>query len=410
MRVAVTANGPGEFAGWVRPLVAALYAREPETEVHVFCVPDDYATGLEAAYLRRLFPQAHVYDPGEYLRFAVGRNIAGVPEHVDRVQYLGGDLMHAARVHARLGGLATSYRYARRSDRGRLAAIFAVDDENRARLIREGWHPETIVVVGNLAIDGAVGEAHGAYGDPETEIARDGIVIMPGSRRGEVAGMYSFYLAVAVHLRRRLPAVPIVFAQSPFASERELDAAIRGGGHPRGWGVRGEIVRRGESVEIRAGGFAFPVTPSAMRVAAHARLAVAIPGTKLIELASIGVPSVVTIPFNAPEVVVINGPAQYLDRLPLLGVPLKRAAVLAYSRRFKFFAQPNTDAGEAILPELRGTLFPGRVAAVTADRYLDRAWCEATGERLRALYARHIGAADRMSAALLAGRPAVAAS
>jgi hypothetical protein len=27
MKIAITANGPGEFAGWVRPLVAALRAR-----------------------------------------------------------------------------------------------------------------------------------------------------------------------------------------------------------------------------------------------------------------------------------------------------------------------------------------------------------------------------------------------
>ena len=49
MRIAVTANGPGEVAGWLRPLLRALYRRQPDLEALVFLVPDDYATGLRSA-------------------------------------------------------------------------------------------------------------------------------------------------------------------------------------------------------------------------------------------------------------------------------------------------------------------------------------------------------------------------
>jgi len=138
-----------------------------------------------------------------------------------------------------------------------------------------------------------------------------------------------------------------------------------------------------------------------MRTAAAARLAIAIPGTKVIELAAIGKATVVCLPFNAPEKAVINGPLQYLGRLPGIGAPLKRSVALAVARRFRFFAQPNIDAGEALIPELTGTLFPARVAAVAAERYADAAWCAATGAELQARYAGHAGAARRMTAALL---------
>jgi len=56
MRIAITSNGPGELAGWVRPLVAALYRLAPQTDVTLFFVPDDYATGREAAVAKRLLP------------------------------------------------------------------------------------------------------------------------------------------------------------------------------------------------------------------------------------------------------------------------------------------------------------------------------------------------------------------
>jgi lipid-A-disaccharide synthase len=400
MILALTANGPGEFSGWVRPLLHELYARDPALDVRLFFVPDDYATGREADVARALFPQAHVYEPRHYVRFALGGTIDGLPSRADRVQYLGGDLMHAARVHARLGGTATAYKFSRRRYEKLFAHVFAVDEANRTQL--EGWGTpaDRISIVGNLAIDGAIGEATGAYGDPPSDAAADGIVILPGSRKHEVANLYSFFVAVALQLRLRLPNVRIAFGRSPFTTDAELRAALASGGDPRAYGTRATLAAAGDAIE--AEGTSFPLVRATMRAAAAARLAIAIPGTKVIELAAIGKATVVCLPFNAPELAVINGPLQYVGRLPGIGPLLKRTAALAVARRFTFFAQPNIDAGEALIPELTGTLFPARVAAVAAERYADAAWCAATGAELQARYAGHAGAARRMTAALLA--------
>jgi hypothetical protein len=397
--LAITANGPGEFAGWVRPLLTEVYARAPETDVQLFFVPDDYATGREPDVARALFPRAHVHAPGDYLRFALGRPLPGVPARADRVQYLGGDLMHAARVQKRLGGVASSYKFSRKTYRRLFACVFAVDEPNRRQLLAWGTPDERIRVVGNLAIDGALAESSGAYGDPASDAARDGIILLPGSRQHEVANLYSFFVAVAVVLRRRLGGVPIAFGRSPFTTDGELDAALRAGGDPRAYGVKAELA--GDGAAIRTAEHRFALVRATMRSAVNARLALSIPGTKLIELAAIGVPAICCLPMNAPELAVINGPLQYLGRLPAIGAPLKRAAAMAVTKRFRFFAQPNIDADRELIPELSGTLFPARVAAVAAERYADRAWCERTGAELRSRYAAHAGAAKRMSDALL---------
>jgi len=402
VRIAITANGPGEFAGWVRPLVAALLARDPSVEIHVLCVPDDFATGREAQYLRTLFPSVHVHPPSEYVRLALGRGVEGVPARVDRVQYLGGDLAHASRVHARLGGTLTTYKFSRARYASEVARVFAVDEANVAQLV--GWKTprERIEVVGNLAIDGALGEAAGAYGDAGEDLAPGGIILFPGSRKHEVANVFPFFLRVALDLRRRLPDVPIAFAGSPFVEDETVRAALANGApHPFMYGVRGEL-RGGEIV---AGGARFPLVREAMRAASRARLAVSIPGTKLVELAALGVPAVSCMVLNAAELIVVPGLLQYVGKIPLLGLPLKRAAVLAGSRRFAYFAQPNMDAGREIEPELVGTLLPSHVARVAAERWSDAAWCARAGAELRALYVSHAGAADRMAAALL--EPAV---
>lgn len=405
MHIAITSNGPGEFAGWVRPLVAALLRLAPETRVHLFFVPDDYATGREADVARALFPQAHVHNPQAYARFALGGRIADAPARVDVVQYLGGDLMHAARVHARLGGSLRTYKFSRRRYARKIARAYALDAKNAGELERTRVPAQRVTVVGNLAIDGALGEAAGALPSigGDAALAPGSILFMPGSRKFELANMVPFFLQTALRLRAIRPDLRAAFALSPFTTQSELARVLAAGGLPNAWGARGRVVAAGEGIAIAAdaGGAPFPVVRDAMRHAPHAKLAVTLPGTKCIELAALGVPAIVCVPLNAPEIVVINGPLQYLDRLPAVGIALKRAIVVGVDKRFPLTAQPNIDTDEQLMPELRGTLMPGEVARRIAAYVDDTAARTTAVQRLRALYAAQVGAAERMARSLL---------
>jgi lipid-A-disaccharide synthase len=407
MQIALTSNGPGEFAGWVRPLVSALLRQAPQSEITLFFVPDDYATGREPEVARALFPDVRVVPAREYVRFALGRGGADVPARADAVLYLGGDLLHAVRVHALLGGKAFAYKFSRRRFRKKFERAYAVDDKNVAQLLAWGTPRERIECVGNLAIDGALGEAAGTFGAGAGDADRippRGVLIMPGTRKHEVANLVPFFLEACVRLRALAPELPVAFGISPFTSADELARALEGGGHPNVWGARGRVVESATGLALQpdSGGEAIPVVRDALRAAQHAELVLTIPGTKCIELAALGVPAIVCVPLNAPEVVVINGPLQYLDRLPLFGIPLKRAAVVAVDARFALTAQPNIDAGEALMPELRGALTPGYVARRVAAYAADDAARASDAQRLRELYAAHAGASERMARSLLA--------
>jgi lipid-A-disaccharide synthase len=401
MRIALTANGPGEVAGWLRPLLRSLYHRRPDLVAFVFLVPDDYATGFEAQMVRDAFPQAHVYEPKSYLKFALGGRLEGLPADVDLVQYIGGDLLHAARVHARLRGRAATYKFSRRAYRKTFVRAFAVDARNAEQLAAWGTPPERIEVVGNLAIDGALFEASLGVDDGATA---DGILIMPGSRSYEVENLVPFYFAVALRMLRERPGLPIGFAISPFTSRAQVRAAIEGGGHPRMFGRRGRFVSEDGSdyLATESGDVRIPVVRDALAAATRARLILTIPGTKTIELAVLGKPAITITPLNAPEVVTINGPLTYLNRVPLIGIPLKRAVATRLSRRFIHHTQPNIDANAPLMREVHGTITPGRLARIALESYDDRTWLASSGEALARLYRDHAGAADRMSESLLA--------
>ena len=400
MRIAFTANGPGELAGWFRPLVRRLYERDPDLEIHLFCVPDDYATGREADLARRLYPSAHVYDPKTYIRLALGRPVPGLPDRVDVVQYLGGDLMHASRVHRRLRGAASTYKFSKRAYRERFGRFFAVDAANAEVLRQTGAPDAKIEVVGNLAIDGALLEAQATV---ESGAPLEGVLIMPGSRGYEVENMIPFFFTMALRIARERPEVPIAFGISPFTPREDLRAAIEGGGHPNIWAQRGRLEVEGERMFLSStdGSRRFPVLQHALAAALKSRLTVTLPGTKCIELAALGVPMIALTPLNAPEKITFNGPLTYLDRIPLIGAPLKRAAAVAVSNRFVYHTQPNIDAQGMVVHEMHGTLTPGHVARAVLARFDDAAWLSESRKTLGRLYADHVGASDRMAESLL---------
>ncbi len=395
----------------MRPLVAALLRLAPQTGVSLFFVPDDYATGREPDVARRLFPNVRVVPARDYVRFAFGRDVESAPERADLVLYLGGDLMHAARVRARLGAHGRAYKFSRKRYNADFERVYAVDGKNVAALVRAGVPRGRIEVVGNLAIDGAIAEAAGAFASAEAtdpSIPGDGVLVLPGTRRHEVANLVPFFLQTALQLRTIDPELPVAFAISPFTPVEELERALANGGHPNVWGARGRVVRTENGIALQAAGDErlYPVVRDAMRHAQHARLVLTIPGTKCVELAALGVPAIVVVPLNVPEVVVINGPLQYVERLPLIGIPLKRAAVIALDQRFSVTVQPNMDAGEMLMPELRGTLTPGEVARRVAAYAADAPARERAATHLRALYAHHAGASERMARSLLEAAPA----
>ena len=61
-------------------------------------------------------------------------------------------------------------------------------------------------------------------------------------------------------------------------------------------------------------------------------------------------------PLQKMELVPIENPLRYLELLPLIGKPIKRALVLAFLSRYKFVALPNILTDELIQPELRGNI------------------------------------------------------
>jgi hypothetical protein len=394
----VTTNGPGEVMGWVRPFLRALYEREPRARVTVVVLPCAYATGKETATLQRLFPEATVLDPRAYGRFLMGRKISGMDRHGGVLQYLGGDLFHAKTIAKRLRLAPLTYKFTRRSYSKMFERFYAIDEGNAAQMRALAAPPDLVRVVGNLVADAVVGSLEQLPPPPGTG---EGICIMPGSRWYELRYLMPFFLAVASAIVRARPDMKITFVVSPFNSDEELAAGVEWPGDPAHFGIAGRF--NASAHTISAGGCTFAVDRSAdYSVLARSQLVISIPGTKCMEAAVLGRALLVAVPLNKVEDIAMNGVWGYVNRVPVIGKPLKRWVARMAERRITFFAQPNIDAGRMVAPEMRGVLVPGDVAAQAVRMLDDPHSLRLQGETLAKLYATHVGSASRMVDDLLA--------
>ena len=397
-QLVVVTNGPGELMGWVRPFLRAALQAAPALKTTIVFVPCTYATGREPAQAKALFPSATVVDARRYAGFLLGRKIEGLQRCAGALQYLGGDLFHALTIAKRLGLAAMTYKFSKRAYARAFARFFALDEANAAALARDGAPRERVRIVGNLVPDSVLGSV--SRDRPPPGIG-EGVCMMPGSRPAELKYMLPFFLSVARSLKRRQPCLNVSFAISPFNTAAELKAAVEGVADPAFGGVRGRLQGDGSAIAVQND--EFPVDRSEdYRTLARAQLVITIPGTKCLEAAVLGRPTLVTVPHNRMDEIALSGIGGYLHYLPLIGRPLKARLALMFERRFRFVAQPNMDAGRLIAPEMRGVLSPADVSTQAARLLEDLPALRAMGQDLAGIYALHAGASLRMAEEVLA--------
>ena len=343
--IVLVSNGPGELYTWVRPVLAELRRRAPERRVTISLIPCQFASGSETK-IAETFGADKVTSPKDFLGLMTG-NRAVFGARAETVLGLGGSADLALRLADRLRAPAYRYSFVPYWHKN-LQALFVDSPRTaqRARLLgAPGGRTE---IVGNLVADAA------QLSEPVTERGSPHIVMMCGSRDGFAVHIIPFMLALADALYAHYPNARFVWPVSRLLSEETLVQGVAGAEKETLGGIAGKRV--GDAV----------ITPSGARLElvsettryAHMRaadLAVTIPGTNTLELGIAGVPSVVLLPLNKPEVIPLEGPGHWLSLLPVVGPSLKRRAVLLAAPHLPV-SLPNNLSGEKLMLELKGTL------------------------------------------------------
>ncbi len=400
--VVLTSNGPGELYTWAKPVLEAWRRTEPQARISIALVPCQFANGTEPG-IAGTFGAANVTTAAQYAAAAaLGRAPAPLQQSIEAepgdrqglVLSLGGNGGYAVALARRLRLPAYRYAFLPYFNRG-LDALFVPDEATRKRarlLAGPGGRVET---VGNLVADAMRGE------QPHPDPGQPHVLLMAGSRDAFALPLIPFMLAVAERLQQRFPGARFVWPRSRLLKDETVQGGVSGVAADVLGGVAGRWLD--DDRIVTAKGTVIEVVPEDRRYAhmKAADLAVTIPGTNTLELGIAGVPSVVVLPLNRPEIIPLAGPGHWLSLIPWIGVPLKRQAVRTFVQRLRYpVSLPNQLSGEALMEEVKGIVSPDGVAERAAALLDDPMELGRRRERLLATMPAP-GAADRLVARLI---------
>ena len=346
----ITANSPGEIAGWVVPLVREVRARIWRCRITLVIVPCQYASGAELAFGR-------TSGVDRCVRIGdIGTLIAGdaqnTPVPPKMILHLGGDFLFSIYLSKRLS--CGVWAYAARPRWSRFVERFFIPDQTaERRFALDNLPAEKYERVGHLALDSVVlkeseEETREVLGfAPQEPI----ISFLTGSRPIEYRDGLSYFARIAAQITEQLPDHRVVFPLAPTVDEEQLCDGLRNGGFEWRGATRVHAIRLAEDR------WASVVRDRTLEAINCSKLVIAVPGTNNLQAAALYIPLIMVLPLDRADEYPLDGLPGILP-LWFPGVrKLKKSFILRLNKRTKFVSLPNRMAGKCIAPELRG-IFP----------------------------------------------------
>jgi len=384
VEIVFTGNGPGELAGWVRPVAHAVKEVASERgmglSMTMALTPSQFASGHEAEVIGEWALFDRILEPAESVRLAVGMGrlfAAGTGTLV----HLGGDLWFSSRLAARAQlpacALAETQHVARRH--GSFAQVFATSQDVAGRLIHAGVPGAKISVTGDPRADTVPTQL--------PPLSRDGsehvVSFLPGSRDYLFRALVPYFLNIADQLHRH-ERMRFQMVVSPFLRGEVIDA------------VRRDARQTYPDLALEW------IVTEPWPALGESDLVVTVPGTNTVELGVAGVPFVAIAPAALIDHLRLEGLANWITRIPVIGRPFKRAVALRALHRQRFIALPNQHAGRLIAPEWIGTWPQDAFISYLQQLLADQPRRARMSAALRGLYAGARGASRRIAERSLA--------
>ncbi|AZR73947.1 hypothetical protein BBF96_11425 [Anoxybacter fermentans] len=370
MDVILTTNSPGEVSAWVKPMVKAIKKEWPESRITVFIPPCTFASGREVPVVESFDEVDQVFGPREYIKYMIFRRKPRgfKPGEEGFVLFLGGDLGHAVMLGKRFKYPVYAYseRDAGFSDRIRL--FFVPSLKVAARLERKGVKKEHLRPVGDLMLDAVKPDLSREEMEQLLGLDSKDLVlnIFPGSRPHEVKESFPLFLKAVIYLKNKKKRIKPLITLAPFITLDNIRSFLDEA-KDLSWELKLTDVE--ELVELKVFEHRFLIyRGSSYNTMQVSQLAFALPGTNNVELAAMGVPTLVILPLNWPELIPLPGIIGLIGQIPLLGPFLKRKVVIPkLVQKFLYVSPVNRSLGDEILPELKGVLTPEMIAERTME-------------------------------------------
>jgi len=305
--IIITINGPGELYGLSFPLVKEIRKQIENILITLIVVPCQFASGLESSTAVESGLFDNVIGVKEYKRWLITKKFSSSYQPLSEgiVLYLGGDALHALNLAKRFGFKAYAYDEGNVRHKNKFAKLFIPDLD------------------GNLMVDAAQEKTVTYTNNP---VGSDKIYIgmYPGSRKDHIRVMMPLYKQVVKLLSSEYPKLNFI------------------------WGLKDNLKDYFEKMYDLDEPIVYEQADTEYDVI------LCLTGTNTAINAVLGIPMVVLLPFNNPEVVPFMGLFGLISGIPILGKLLKYVALFYISKTFSFISIPNIKAKRMIVPDLIG--------------------------------------------------------
>ena len=372
-RLLITANSPGEMAGWVRPILHQWH-KLGLGPADILLLPCTFATGQEERVARTMPGVDNVYRPGDYFKLLLSE---GRRYQSGTLLHLGGDLMYSAFLSWRWKLNAWSYLWARPWWNSAFKGYFTKDQWGINWLKKRRVPESQIHLTGDLVLDSVRQHVPAPTLEKSMQVS-----YLPGSRSHELAGLAPFFLDLHRRLQNHHPELKGVLHLSPFLPREEIGRLLQHAPDPKVGGIQGVFngrsLQNGETVLTVS-------TEHHYQDLSQSCLAISIPGTKTAEAGYLRTPLLTLLPLNRPEHLPSIGLAGLLDFVPG-GAQLKGRLLLSLKPKAGLFAHPNILAGRALLPELVEPLRADPLARLVLNLLGEKEKLRRVSESLQELY------------------------
>ncbi len=313
----IQTNSPGELTSWVKPIVEEVCHQNPDATVIIVLTPCQYASGKEADIARAIPGVSRVYTPAETLRLVLSWPLRPPLKTSGAILYLGGDPQYSRLLGYKFKVPTYAYTEHKGSLKKGFSHVFYKEagDLMAARIAQFKPNREAILQKYGL-------------------IHADNVLFFCGSRPQHFLALAPFMAQVAQEIQKTEPSFKPILAVSPFVSQHHV-AQLQ-----EKRLLEGLQVINGDSLELLS----------------VAQFLITLPGTNTAEAMYLHVPMLVLIPLNRPDLIILDGLAGIIDKIPVLGTLVKRGVLAFLKRQKRAYSQPNRMSGQNLVPELAQTL------------------------------------------------------
>lgn len=348
----ITANSPGEIAGWVVPLVREVRARIWKCRITLAIVPCQYASGAELSYGAQSGADrcVRIGDIGRLI--AEDGKAETAPTATRLTLHLGGDFFFSAYLSKRVKSPLWAYA-SRPRWRNFVERFFIPDHKAERRFALANLPQDRYERIGHLALDSVVlteseEETRSLLGLNAEEPV---VSFMTGSRPIEYRDGLPYFAGIAGQIAEQFPNHRIMFPLAPTVDEENLCEALKIAGIE--W--RGNT--RVHAIRLAGDRWANVVRGRTLEIMNCSKLIVAVPGTNNLQAAALYIPLIMVLPLDRSDEYPLDGLPGILP-LWFPGVrKLKKAFIRKLNEKTDFVSLPNRMADKMIAPEIRG-IFP----------------------------------------------------